>query len=440
VHPRIRNPEIHLRSLFSFTMSLYELAPSRQSSLCLRSRSLLHNTLLKDQSLRDDDNRSTSSLPMALASPPTTPLRNVSAPKSDYSPSRPRHHVTPSRADRQHATDAYYSSPTSIPRRPHTATHTRDSSRSPLTTSDHLHPQLITPHEQVLRTRLERVLFSAGVADDTSKRRDERERGRTGLGLGASSANGSDRTIRRNRASTDPNIPQSPPPTASHFLRLAASSPSSKHPSVSRSGSPSRHKKRTSTGRSIGSASGSGSASCYGSASAKRSASGTTPPLVPDYGDHDEPRHLLLTPPSTPSPPAFGYYPVGQWSQCYRNDEDDDDEDDASCSSYSSSVASSPHPHQHPFQLRTPTSPHPPHTPLRPFNARRASAQCRAIEGYVSFANVEGLGVPDEPPSPHPHSQEKGAKGVLTALGWGGGVVRKILGGATEKAEDGVVY
>jgi len=59
----------------------------------------------------------------------------------------------------------------------------------------------------------------------------------------------------------------------------------------------------------------------------------------------------------------------------------------------------------------------------------------------VSFANVEGLGVPDEPPSPHPLSQEKGAKGVLTALGWGGGVVRKILGGATEKQEDGpVVY
>jgi hypothetical protein len=60
----------------------------------------------------------------------------------------------------------------------------------------------------------------------------------------------------------------------------------------------------------------------------------------------------------------------------------------------------------------------------------------------VSFSNVEGLGVPpDEAPSPH--NQEKGTKGVLTALGWGGGVVRKILGGGVEKPEDGpggVVY
>jgi len=28
------------------------------------------------------------------------------------------------------------------------------------------------------------------------------------------------------------------------------------------------------------------------------------------------------------------------------------------------------------------------------FNARKASTQCRAIEGYVSFASVEGLGEP----------------------------------------------
>ncbi|KAJ7071972.1 hypothetical protein C8F01DRAFT_1102021 [Mycena amicta] len=33
------------------------------------------------------------------------------------------------------------------------------------------------------------------------------------------------------------------------------------------------------------------------------------------------------------------------------------------------------------------------------FNARKASAQCRQLEGYVSFAAVEGLG---EPPSPGP--------------------------------------
>lgn len=32
------------------------------------------------------------------------------------------------------------------------------------------------------------------------------------------------------------------------------------------------------------------------------------------------------------------------------------------------------------------------------FNARKASARCRAIEGYVSFASVEGLGEPPEGP------------------------------------------
>ncbi|OCH89043.1 hypothetical protein OBBRIDRAFT_41632 [Obba rivulosa] len=36
----------------------------------------------------------------------------------------------------------------------------------------------------------------------------------------------------------------------------------------------------------------------------------------------------------------------------------------------------------------------PPPTPPSPFDARTAAALCRAMDGYVSFANVEGLGVP----------------------------------------------
>ena len=54
--------------------------------------------------------------------------------------------------------------------------------------------------------------------------------------------------------------------------------------------------------------------------------------------------------------------------------------------------------------LRSPSYGHhlvqqsPPSTPPSPstkhFNARKASTQCRAIEGYVSFASVEGLGEP----------------------------------------------
>jgi len=36
----------------------------------------------------------------------------------------------------------------------------------------------------------------------------------------------------------------------------------------------------------------------------------------------------------------------------------------------------------------------PPPTPPS-FNARTAAAQCKAMDGYVSFANIEGLGIPD---------------------------------------------
>lgn len=44
--------------------------------------------------------------------------------------------------------------------------------------------------------------------------------------------------------------------------------------------------------------------------------------------------------------------------------------------------------------LRYPSSLSAGSPPRSPFNARTASAQCRLIEGYVSFAAVEGLGKP----------------------------------------------
>ena len=55
----------------------------------------------------------------------------------------------------------------------------------------------------------------------------------------------------------------------------------------------------------------------------------------------------------------------------------------------------SPPPHfsvgHHRVQQSAPNSPSP---CTKHFNARKASTQCRAIEGYVSFASVEGLGEP----------------------------------------------
>ncbi|EKM49079.1 uncharacterized protein PHACADRAFT_265847 [Phanerochaete carnosa HHB-10118-sp] len=47
--------------------------------------------------------------------------------------------------------------------------------------------------------------------------------------------------------------------------------------------------------------------------------------------------------------------------------------------------------------LRSPISANAPLTPppTPPFNARIAAAQCKAMDGYISFADIEGLGMPD---------------------------------------------
>lgn len=47
--------------------------------------------------------------------------------------------------------------------------------------------------------------------------------------------------------------------------------------------------------------------------------------------------------------------------------------------------------------LRSPASAEAPLTPppTPPFNARIAAAQCKAMDGYVSFADIEGLGMPE---------------------------------------------
>jgi hypothetical protein len=103
----------------------------------------------------------------------------------------------------------------------------------------------------------------------------------------------------------------------------------------------------------------------------------------------------------------------------------------------------------HLVQQSRPNSPSP---STKHFNARKASTQCRAIEGYVSFANVEGLGEPplvgDEfDPDGRGRNGEKEAVtflplGVLSAaLKW-----KRFVGGAApgiyhgvERKDQGVV-
>ena len=64
------------------------------------------------------------------------------------------------------------------------------------------------------------------------------------------------------------------------------------------------------------------------------------------------------------------------------------------------------------------------------FNARKASARCRAIEGYVSFASVEGLGEPAEVDDDEDEEERGRSRGRGSA---GGGVLvgalRRLLGG-----------
>ena len=69
------------------------------------------------------------------------------------------------------------------------------------------------------------------------------------------------------------------------------------------------------------------------------------------------------------------------------------------------------------------------------FNARKASARCRAIEGYVSFASVEGLGEPaaEVDDDEVDDEEERERRGRTSARGNGGGVLvgalRRLLGG-----------
>ncbi|PPQ87197.1 hypothetical protein CVT26_012562, partial [Gymnopilus dilepis] len=87
-------------------------------------------------------------------------------------------------------------------------------------------------------------------------------------------------------------------------------------------------------------------------------------------------------------------------------DEEEDDDGSSSCSSHhrsnpsqasfpSSRSSNSPIHGDDSEPLSAPVDRLPSHPSPRPqFNARKASVQCRAMQGYVSFASVEGLGEP----------------------------------------------
>jgi len=354
-------------------------------------------------------------------------------------------------------------------------------------------PLIMTPHEQVLRARLERVLEAGKVVErkEREKRRRSESRGGTvnevrdeegdwpwrekeqrGRAMN-NDPTGSPRMVHdghsRTRSKTDSVLPSLL--SATGMLLPTTPRRATTAPAAPTSLSPSKISVRPET------------------------RTGTTPPLEggEDGDEEGEEGDLrLITPP--PTPPftarifsvagANGEYCPSPYKTTYaanvtapprggklgglgairrpkhaprQQDQQDDDDSISSCSS-SNSQGSSAHQHQrrgrqHPFSssasshgdndINTPPSPTPfSHRPH--FNARKASARCRAIEGYVSFASVEGLGEPPaDPLSPHDddsdgrHGGKRDARGMLLSMGNWGGWTKRLLGVRAGHVRDG---
>ncbi|KAF9442863.1 hypothetical protein P691DRAFT_764816 [Macrolepiota fuliginosa MF-IS2] len=318
-------------------------------------------------------------------------------------------------------------------------------------------PLPLTPHEQVLRARLERVLISGRVVDDKERsreRRRSRDRSFTrkdGDGAGwtwserdnhsmlastppKSSTSGSSdhsnylyqnyqhQTHHRSRSKTDPVPPPSTTP-ATPRRATTATQPVSSYYSKSPSLAP-RHPQHPARNNS------------------NSSSAVTTPPLTADASpvlgqdgdlmqqqsqqsiDPDDVR--LLTPP--PTPPLVGTATPGSTKRpgvaMYRTRTRDSTE-------YASS------PYMYPCKRReidgsverldlSLGSGAPavgPAARCSTFNARKASERCRMMEGYVSFASVEGLGMPpdgvdDDEKEDEGKEDEKRGRGISVIGGW----------------------
>ena len=336
--------------------------------------------------------------PMA-PSPPTTPttrppsrserlLRDTLRRDELASPARvhhPRRHSNPSTkapADHPSTSTSHPSPPlhrsTTAPRRPHrphtaSSAHgvadrdSRPSSPSPSSRRephDPAHPPpaltlTLTPHEQVLRARLERVLQAGrGIARAESRDRDprrdrdrfERRTSIQSTTVSTASSGPCDDSCDElwffrehpNPLSASPTFSfQAHPQDAAHHCLRSSTDPTPFTPpsptSSSRSHSHSRH-----------------SPSNMHSPRLLRHVHPHQLPVVPTEYSSDEP----LTPPPTPP------------------------------------LLTSPLSHPPKPPRLVPSAAHPSVSPQTPFNARTASAHCRQIEGYVSFASVEGLGQP----------------------------------------------
>jgi hypothetical protein len=327
-----------------------------------RSERLLRDTLRRDE------------LALAQPSPPrhrrrhSTPIRSSPNDDSDCEPDYIRTAVLLRTTI----------PPTSSPRHPRsTESEHRHTSRpaSPTPSSRReahdLAPLTLTPHEQVLRTRLERVLQAGRAIVRAESREQEREREpgrRKSTQSSGRSDDSDDPWLWRDSATyTLSSSPKQERFRSKPEAPVPLTPPSPSTPPRSRS-----HSKSS------------------------RSQSNAHTPHREHQHQHHPQQHQPepLTPPPTPPTTTF---PVP-------------------------STPHTPQPsHAHAHLGHMPTHPS---TSPHAFNVRTASARCRQMEGYVSFAAVEGLGEPpaDDESVSESHVSEEG-KGHLLGRIW------RVLGG-----------
>ncbi|KAF8638152.1 hypothetical protein AX17_002409 [Amanita inopinata Kibby_2008] len=165
----------------------------------------------------------------------------------------------------------------------------------------------------------------------------------------------------------------------------------------------------------------------------------TPPPTPPPTYHHSSHRksltsaktpHSTLHPhPHSPSP----YRPVGEWYPSFGGADGDEDGDGDGAQ-----MVAAPYPH--PAAMRSPRAQSPSTPGSRPqFNVRKASEQCKMIEGYVSFLSVEGLGGPPESDAPGMGEEEGEGAAARNArekrvfgIGWNGWKSLLPLGGGVQ--------
>ncbi|KAF8655617.1 hypothetical protein AX16_002999 [Volvariella volvacea WC 439] len=291
----------------------------------------------------------------------------------------------------------------------------------------------ITPHELVLKARLERVLHAGAGFEQREWRQREQERSLEREEQPFTRSRRQSNEVRdeedgwpwKDRESNSPTMPTPPGSNKRSSVHSIASSHSQQYPQTQAQPSHVRN----------------------------RSPLPPSPPLsaTKQQQQHEAQGNALLTPPPTPPSPTHGGLPRSSLEHqqqrrhhghsssieshsppSYDRDRREEVTRDgrrpslARQKSYSPSASDYSHDSSYGPSMGS----------NRPtFNARKASEACKAMEGYVSFASIEGLGEPPEDPNSPTDDEREGrraerGRGMWSlrgvSLDW-----RKLLGGST---------